>query len=128
LGFYSEGNPVSRDLVFDRDGKPYARAHLTAEQQAEQDAKNKVYWAWVDARMQKRFSGTLAEYKAALQDPADLAARTVKELRILARERRVKGRSKMLKAELVKAIERSWMDALPDAPGLLLQKMMEPQP
>ena len=91
------------DLVYDKDGKAYAKAHRTSAQQAEADAKHRSYLDWAEAKMRGTFKGTLAEFRTA-QEPASVDQLTVKQLRMLARERGIRGRSKMRKAELIAAI------------------------
>ena len=119
---------MTRDLVFDHDGKPYAKAYRTPEQQAEMDAKDVTYWAWVEAKMQGRFTGTLAEFRETkdlltIDATKELSAQTVKELRVLASEAKIRGRWKMRKAALIAAIIAS---AQPSEAGPLLKAMMEP--
>lgn len=109
------------DLIYDKSGKPYSKAKQTAAGLAAQKEKDATYWAWVEAKMQRTFKGTLAEFREA-QEPSDLAERTVRQLRVIARERNVRGRSTMRKLELVAAIKKA---GLPNEAGPLLKAMMD---
>ena len=57
---------MSRDLIFDRNGRRYASLAHTPEQRAAVAAKMAIYLRWVDAKMARQFTGTLAEFKAAI--------------------------------------------------------------
>lgn len=55
------------DLVFDRDGKAYAKGpRLTHRQQAEKARRDREYWQWVDAKMARQFAGNLDEFRKEL--------------------------------------------------------------